>query len=167
MLEHQRTSVSILCSGCQLSYWFGFQIAIFNLQTKTMKNLTSLLLVFFIATSLNAQVNVEEELESARMFVAEEKFDEALEHLNAALEVEEDALRILIKDSGIGIDSDDLDKIFQRLYRADKSRTQKGQGLGLSLVEAVINTHGGSIQVKSEINQGTCFTIEMQRGLAN
>jgi len=64
-----------------------------------------------------------------------------------------------IKDNGIGIAPDDLTRIFERLYRADKSRSTKGLGLGLSLVKAVLHAHGSEIRVQSEPGQGAEFHI--------
>jgi signal transduction histidine kinase len=66
---------------------------------------------------------------------------------------------ISIKDEGIGIENDDLTHIFDRFYRAEKSRTEEGYGLGLSIAKKIIEQHKGEIQVKSEVNKGTTFTI--------
>ena len=67
---------------------------------------------------------------------------------------------IEIKDTGVGISESDQFRIFERLYRADKSRSTKGIGLGLSLVQGIIQAHGASIQVISAPNQGSTFRIE-------
>src|SRR5262249_59759232 len=66
---------------------------------------------------------------------------------------------ILIKDSGIGISSDEVPKIWDRLYRGDKSRTEPGLGLGLSLVKAVVEAHKGRIEVDSDPGVGSVFTL--------
>jgi signal transduction histidine kinase len=66
---------------------------------------------------------------------------------------------ILVKDTGIGILSDEVPKIWDRLYRADKSRSQPGLGLGLSLVKAVVQAHKGRIEVDSEPGVGSVFTL--------
>ncbi len=66
---------------------------------------------------------------------------------------------ITIKDTGCGIPAHDLPRIFDRLYRGDKSRSHRGLGLGLSLVRAVIHAHGGDIDVESEIGQGTTIRV--------
>src|SRR5205823_12062053 len=50
---------------------------------------------------------------------------------------------IIFRDTGIGIPADEQDKIWSRLYRGDKSRSQRGLGLGLSLVKAIVEAHGG------------------------
>jgi len=73
---------------------------------------------------------------------------------------------ISVRDSGIGIDSEDLPRIFERFYRADKSRTRldeaqksAGSGLGLAIAKIIIDAHGGSIHVQSKQGEGTEFTI--------
>ena len=67
---------------------------------------------------------------------------------------------IEIKDTGVGISEDDQLRIFERLYRGDKSRSTKGMGLGLSLVQGIIESHGADIRVISSPNQGSTFRIE-------
>lgn len=71
---------------------------------------------------------------------------------------------ITIIDQGIGIAKEDLPHLFERFYRSDKSRTKEkiaGYGLGLSIAKEIVEKHHGSIKVKSEINKGTTFTIEL------
>jgi signal transduction histidine kinase len=67
------------------------------------------------------------------------------------------------RDSGIGIPADEQDKIWARLYRGDKSRSQRGLGLGLSLVKAVVQAHGGQATVSSEVNKGSEFTVRLPK----
>lgn len=74
-----------------------------------------------------------------------------------------DETRITVRDTGIGIDPDDLPRIWDRLYRADKSRSQRGLGLGLSLVKAFVDAHGGKATVSSEPNHGSVFTVTFPR----
>jgi signal transduction histidine kinase len=69
----------------------------------------------------------------------------------------------MFRDSGIGIPADEQDKIWARLYRGDKSRSQRGLGLGLSLVKAVVEAHGGQATVSSEINKGSEFTVRLPK----
>jgi signal transduction histidine kinase len=66
-------------------------------------------------------------------------------------------------DTGIGIPIEEQQKIWGRLYRGDKSRSQRGLGLGLSLVKAVVEAHGGTVQVESEVNRGSKFTVTLPR----
>ncbi|HEY5909844.1 MAG TPA: HAMP domain-containing sensor histidine kinase [Verrucomicrobiae bacterium] len=65
------------------------------------------------------------------------------------------------RDTGIGIPQAEQDKIWGRLYRGDKSRSQRGLGLGLSLVKAVVEAHGGKVGVSSEVDQGSEFTVRL------
>lgn len=68
---------------------------------------------------------------------------------------------IRVQDTGAGIPPDDLPRIFDRLYRGDRSRSQRGLGLGLSLVKAVIHAHAGSIEVESAPGQGSTFILRL------
>lgn len=72
---------------------------------------------------------------------------------------------ILIKDTGIGIKETDLNKIFKRFYRVDKTRSREtgGSGLGLSISKNVIKKHGGDIFVESIVDKGTTFIIRIPR----
>lgn len=74
---------------------------------------------------------------------------------------EPDCVKISIKDSGIGIDKEDLDKIFDLFYRATSSRREEGMGIGLSVVRTIINSHGWDISVASEKGKGTEFVIKI------
>jgi signal transduction histidine kinase len=71
--------------------------------------------------------------------------------------------RVTVSDSGIGIEAEDLPRIWDRLYRADKSRSQRGLGLGLSLVRAFVEAHGGKALVTSEPGVGSKFTVTFPR----
>jgi len=73
--------------------------------------------------------------------------------------VEVDGVVIACQDSGIGIFAEDVAEIWDRLYRADKSRSQRGLGLGLSLVRAFMNAHGGRAEVQSTPGQGSTFNL--------
>ena len=71
-------------------------------------------------------------------------------------------VEILVSDTGIGIDKQYQDLIFERLYRIDASRSNiEGYGLGLSLAAAMVDNLGGNIQLVSEPNQGSTFTITL------
>lgn len=73
----------------------------------------------------------------------------------------DDFVRVLIKDDGPGIDSKSLPYIFDEFYRVDKSRSREigGAGLGLSLVKSMVEATNGTIKVKSDGMNGTCFTV--------
>ena len=64
-----------------------------------------------------------------------------------------------VADQGIGIETHDLPRIWERLYRADRSRSQRGSGLGLSLVKAIVRAHGGRVEVASAPEVGSVFTV--------
>jgi two-component system, OmpR family, sensor kinase len=74
--------------------------------------------------------------------------------------------RLRISDTGIGIPAAALPHIFDRFYRVDQARTREegGSGLGLSIVKQIIEAHGGSVSVKSEIGIGTMITLTMPKG---
>jgi signal transduction histidine kinase len=72
----------------------------------------------------------------------------------------EEAL-VEIQDSGIGIPSDELDHIWERLFRGDRSRSQPGLGLGLGLVRAIVSAHGGRVEVESEPGRGSRFRVHL------
>jgi signal transduction histidine kinase len=67
------------------------------------------------------------------------------------------------KDSGIGISPAEQPRIWERLYRGDKSRSQRGLGLGLSLVKAIVHAHQGRVSVESLPNQGSSFRVELAK----
>jgi len=71
----------------------------------------------------------------------------------------EQQVGITIKDSGIGILPEELPQIWDRLYRGDKSRSQRGMGLGLSLVKAIVQAHRGQVEVSSTADRGSSFTV--------
>jgi signal transduction histidine kinase len=79
-------------------------------------------------------------------------------NLDGAKEVE-----IKISDTGIGIDAEDLPKIFERFYRADKARSRAsgGSGLGLAITQEIIARHQGSVSVESEVGVGSTFTVRL------
>lgn len=76
-------------------------------------------------------------------------------------DIDKDKILISIKDQGIGISKEDLKYIFERFYRADKSRTRAtgGTGIGLTIVKSIISSHRGEIRVKSSLGEGSEFLI--------
>jgi len=77
--------------------------------------------------------------------------------------VENKLVNVSIADTGIGIPSEDLKRIFERFYRADRGRSRQagGTGLGLSIVKQAIERMGGSVTATSRLGQGSCFTIRL------
>jgi signal transduction histidine kinase len=70
---------------------------------------------------------------------------------------------VVFRDTGIGISEDEQKKIWTRLYRGDKSRSQQGLGLGLSLVKAVVEAHGGRVTVVSKEGAGAEFVVSLPK----
>jgi signal transduction histidine kinase len=82
-------------------------------------------------------------------------------YIDVEIERSDEFIKISVKDNGIGISENDLPYIFERFYRADKSRTRAtgGSGIGLSIVKNIVDIHHGYITVDSKINKGTCISI--------
>lgn len=78
-------------------------------------------------------------------------------------------LQIIVKDTGVGIPEESRVRVFERFYRVDKGRSRKvdGTGLGLSIVKHIVNFYGGSINLESELNVGSTFTIRLPEIKAN
>jgi two-component system phosphate regulon sensor histidine kinase PhoR len=78
-------------------------------------------------------------------------------------EQKESSVIISVRDTGIGIEKEYLDRVFERFYRVDKGRSSElgGTGLGLSIVKHIVNLYKGSINVKSEPGQGTEFIVKI------
>lgn len=83
-------------------------------------------------------------------------------NIDVSLNRDEDGVRISVADNGPGLSEEDQKRIFERFYRADTSRVRvdgEGSGLGLSIVDAVMKAHGGSVSVQSEPGKGATFTL--------
>lgn len=90
-------------------------------------------------------------------------------HITVTLDKKGDRIQLVVADKGIGIPAKDLENIFQRFYTVDKTHSRKlgGSGLGLSLVETIVEKHGGKISVASEVGKGTAFTVSLPIGELN
>lgn len=82
-------------------------------------------------------------------------------YINSYFDNNNDCAVISIRDEGMGIEKEYLDKIFERFYRIDESRAKEtgGTGLGLSILKKIITIHNGKVDVKSEVGVGSIFTI--------
>ena len=75
--------------------------------------------------------------------------------------VEDDVVRIRVRDTGVGISKEDLPHVFDRFYKVDKSHHGKGTGLGLAIAYEIMKHLGEEMSVTSELNQGSCFTFTL------
>jgi len=87
------------------------------------------------------------------------KFNRPGGSIKIRTESSEGSVLVEVSDTGIGIASDDLPHIFERFYKADKSRAGQGSGIGLAIAKHVVESHGGEIKVKSEEGKGTTFSF--------
>jgi len=91
------------------------------------------------------------------------KYSEPPAQITITLQREDPWITLTFSDQGFGVPQDKLDKIFQRFYTVDSALSRKmgGSGLGLSIVETIIEKHFGTISVVSEIGKGTTFTVRL------
>jgi signal transduction histidine kinase len=99
--------------------------------------------------------------------VAANLLDNAIKYTPAGGRVEVSARReggravLRVSDTGLGIPPDEQPRIWDRLFRGDQSRAERGLGLGLSLVKAVVEAHGGAVSVDSQLGHGSTFTVSL------
>ena len=81
------------------------------------------------------------------------------------IEEEQNFGNIIISDTGIGIQEEDLKRIFERFYRVDKARSKAvgGTGLGLAIVKHIIEAHGSTVEVESKLNEGSKFSFKLRK----
>lgn len=77
--------------------------------------------------------------------------------------------RLTVTDNGTGISAEELPLIFERFYRTDRSRNRKtgGSGIGLTIARSIVDAHGGSIEVESEPDHGSRFTVTLPKYTCN
>ena len=80
-----------------------------------------------------------------------------------ALRSDAAAALLTVTDNGPGVAAGEREAIFRRLYRSDASRSQRGLGLGLSMVKAIVEAHGGTVGVSDAPGGGACFTVRLPR----
>ena len=89
------------------------------------------------------------------------KYTPTKDKVEIVLKKNKNQATIEIKDNGIGISQKDISHIFDRFYRGSAREKTFGSGLGLAIAKAIVNSHKGAIEVKSEIGKGTVFTINL------
>jgi signal transduction histidine kinase len=91
------------------------------------------------------------------------KFTPAEGNISIFTRKTKDIVEVTVRDTGIGIDENELEMIWDRFYKSDKSRSRDktGTGLGLAIVRNIINEHGQSIRVQSKLGEGTAFTFSL------
>ena len=90
------------------------------------------------------------------------KFSPSGSTVEAGVRVDGDAVVARVEDHGSGIDAADLPRIFERFYKADRTRTSGGgTGLGLAIARHIVESHGGTIRVTSEPGEGSTFTVSL------
>lgn len=130
-----------------------------------------------IAQEGNIHLSLETDMEHTFIYIDPDRMeqvftnliDNAIRHTNVngfvrvSAKVINEELHVSIEDSGSGIPEEDIPFVFERFYKADKSRTRnkqkKGTGLGLAIAKNIIDAHQGTISVKSKLNEGTTFTF--------
>src|SRR5438093_13567470 len=99
--------------------------------------------------------------------VAANLLDNAIKYTPAGGRVDVETRRdgsealLIVRDTGPGIAPAELPRIWDRLFRGDASRSERGLGLGLSLVKAIVEAHGGTVAVISELGHGATFTVRL------
>jgi signal transduction histidine kinase/DNA-binding response OmpR family regulator len=81
----------------------------------------------------------------------------------------DDSVQMTVRDTGIGLAADDIERIFDRFHRVEsaRGRTHEGSGIGLAMVQELVRLHGGRIEVESRPGEGTSFTVTLPRGHAH
>lgn len=87
------------------------------------------------------------------------KFSKQNGKITIDVKEESDEILVKIKDNGIGMNKEEQERIYTRFYQVDKSHSQTGSGLGLAIVKSIVDLFEGKIEVESEENTGTIFTI--------
>ena len=95
------------------------------------------------------------------------KYNVSHGEINILFKEEKDFVVTEIRDTGIGIPEKDLDKVFERFYRVDNvySKEVGGLGLGLSICKEIVNLHGGKIEIKSRIGEGTTVSVYLKKDI--
>ena len=89
------------------------------------------------------------------------KFTDAGGSITVSVETDGGSLRVSVTDTGVGIPADDLPRIFERFYKADKARSGSGTGLGLAIAKHIVEAHGGAIRAHSTEGKGSVFSFTL------
>jgi len=141
----------------------------------SLKELSNNAVLNFEAELKNKELRMSVEGSDSRIFADKYRIDQVLMNLmsnaikytpeggniDIRISETEDSVILEFEDNGIGIPEEELPLIFERFYRADKSRNRMtgGSGIGLAIVRSIIAAHGGTVEVRSSLNSGTCFTL--------
>jgi signal transduction histidine kinase len=93
------------------------------------------------------------------------KYSDSGGHIDISVYEEGDFAVISVSDQGIGIAPGEVNRIWDRLYRGDRSRSKRGLGLGLSFVQAIVQAHGGKVRVETKMNKGSKFFIMLPKAV--
>ncbi len=86
-------------------------------------------------------------------------------YVKLSLHNESGCARCTVEDNGIGIGREELSRIWERFYRVDSARNREGEGLGLSMVDALVRAHGGHVEAESVQGEGSRFTVVIPAGM--
>jgi heavy metal sensor kinase len=92
------------------------------------------------------------------------KYTPAGGEVRVNLNCQDDLVKLIVEDTGVGIAPDHLPHIFDRFYRVPSADPEKGLGLGLSFVAWIVKAHGGTVEVESELQKGTRFVVTLPAG---
>lgn len=95
------------------------------------------------------------------------KYTEEEGKISVSMKKQQGKIKINIKDTGMGIPQEDIERIFERFYRVDKARSRKlgGTGLGLSIAKELMLLHGGDIRIESEVGEGTVVLLTFNEAI--
>lgn len=138
--------------------------------TELSRNIIKSWIVIFEEKDIDFDIEIEEKEiicnldQNAYARVINNIIQNAVEHsktkkIQISIKEKSNKISIIIKDFGVGIEPDDLEHIFDRLYKCDKARNKVGSGLGLYITKELVEKMNGCINVKSEIGEGTEFEI--------